>query len=880
MPTSLPDRWHVVKDAFSAAEQLPPPARAAVLASVCGDDQTLQSAVTHLLAVRDTAGVSVLDSAIVQSLVSWSGAEAHTRDGIPRAHTTSPVGSRISHYAIEAEIGAGGMGTVYRAWDVALGRPAAVKLLSASFTPALQERLRREAESCARLQHPAIATFFESGDLETGCFIAMELVDGETLRAKLHGGPMPLDDAVAITCCLLEALSHAHSVGILHRDIKPENIMVTGPRSAKLLDFGLAKDLAPVDSSLAMTESVPAGTIVGTVGYMSPEQIMNGPLDVRTDVFQIGAVLYEALTGRPAFPGATAIERLSAVLARDPSPMEDGTPSDVAAIVRRALQRDPSERYASASTFLLDLRRAMAGESLGDLATGIAVVDFENVTGDAEQAWIGTGIAETIGADLARVSGIRVMPRERVLASMQQRTAPGEASAAAIGRVLACRWVLSGRFIRLGDAVRVMIRLADAPTGQVVMTDTIDGSVAQIFDIQDRVVARTLDALALDRSAPLATRPTVSAYELYSRGRRLFLRLEKGSMDQARLFYEQAVEADPGYAAALSGLARLHAMRFTFTTDRATLDTAAGFARRAIAADPRSADAHNWLGYAQWRLGEPEAAADALARARTLQPDWFSPWYFGSAVAIVRGQAEEALRLVQRAVALEADQRTDESATAGSTSTQPVRSQAPMWSLACLHADAGRYDEAVWCFERSSVIDAGEGGAHWAGFSGYHAECLRRMGLVDRARHLCLEAIADVERSDHMYRDSNRAVCLVTLGRIALQQGDKGAALAAFGQALAHLRGRDRTLAGGFLAVQALAGLAYADRESNAFDQARRLYVERDHFDFSWLHFCWEDVTLLSLARAAAALGRHEEAEHLRRRAVSSGSLEARQPLR
>lgn len=858
-----PERWQFVKEAFHAARGLSPVARATYLASVCGPDDTLNSELAHLLTANDRVGPAFLDSPLVQSVLSSSGADALTAPGDHRPRVVPVVGSRVAHYTIEAELGSGGMGTVYRAWDVALGRSAALKMLSASFTPSVQQRLRREAEACARLQHPAIATFFESGESEGGGFIAMELVEGETLRARLRRGPLATPDALAIAGSLLEALSHAHSVGILHRDIKPENIMVTGLRSAKLLDFGLAKDLAP-DASLAMTETLPAGTIVGTVGYMSPEQITGGALDVRTDVFQVGAVLYEALSGRQAFPGATVIERLAAVLARDPDPLGPEAPGEVVSIVRRALQRELAARYDSASAFLLDLRRVMDGEPVdGDVTASMAVLEFENGTGNLSDAWIGTGIAETIAADMAQVSGVRVLPRERVLAAAGQAVQPPAAHEAAVGRVLGCRWVMGGRFQRLGDALRVTMRLVDAPTGRTVATESCDGYVSHIFELQDRVVKRALDALALEGSQQSVTRPALSAYEMYARGRRLFLRLEKGSMEQARSYYDAAVAAEPDYAAPLAGLAGFHAMRYTFTTDRSSLELAAQLARRAIAADATSADARNWLGYALLRLGEYDDAAEELRQAQQLQPQWFFPHYFGAAVDVVRRRPDDALRLAQCAVALE-----------------PMQSF-PMWFLACVHTDAGRYDEAVWCFERSEVIEhAGAGSAQWAGLAGYHAECLRRMGRLDAARRTCLEALAEVERSDHMYRDSHRGVCLVTLGRIAREQDDRDAARAAYRQALEHLAGRDRTLAGGFLAVQAYAGLAATDGDRQALDAAHRLYTHRERFNFAWLFFCWEESTLLDLARAESRLGNHAVAEELRARALRAGSFEARGPLR
>ncbi|HET7746983.1 MAG TPA: serine/threonine-protein kinase, partial [Vicinamibacteria bacterium] len=245
----------------------------------------------------------------------------------------SPLGRTLGHYRLEARLGAGGMGEVFRARDVALGRPAALKLLPRTLSQDLRARLRREAEAVARLQHPAIATFYETGEEDDETFIAMECVQGTTLRERLRGGAMPVEEGLAVISCVLAALGHAHAAGFLHRDIKPENIMVTGPRTAKLLDFGLALPLGATDAAVEESGSRPtgsvltvAGSVVGTIGYMAPEQIRNEVLDARVDVFQSGAVLYEMLTGQPAFPGRSPAERLAAILTRDPDFAPLGAP--------------------------------------------------------------------------------------------------------------------------------------------------------------------------------------------------------------------------------------------------------------------------------------------------------------------------------------------------------------------------------------------------------------------------------------------------------------------------------------------------------------------------------------------------------------------------
>ena len=769
----------------------------------------------------------------------------------------------VSHYRLERRVGAGGMGEVYLARDLALGRPTALKLLPEGFAPELRLRLLEEAETSARLQHPGIATFYEAGESDGSAFIAMEYVAGETLRSRLKSGSLPLPQAVSITACLLEALGHAHACGILHRDIKPENIMITGERTAKLLDFGIAKRLTDeIDSqTLTMANLTRTGAIVGTLGYMSPEQLNGEPLDARSDLFSLGAVLYEAIVGRPAFPGRTPVEKITAILTKDPPPLaEAGVDPELSAIVARALARDPDQRIRSATAFLNALRQPGGGVAVAALPDTLAVIDLENLSGSHENDWIGSGIAESLAADLARVKGLSVVAREKVLkARSALERAEKRSDALELGLAIGSRWALSGSFQRMGSALRVTVRLTEVSTARVVSTEKIDGKVEGIFDIQDRLAAAIAEGLNLESPTPApepAAPPKLEAFEAYARGRRLWFRLEKGSFEQAGELYAQAVQADPNHAPALSGLAALHAMRFTFTTDPRDLQAAVRCARRAIQVDPQLSDPHVWLGYALWRQGKTEAAV--AEEMKVIELDASNYWgpYFAACVLFVEGRRRETLSMFQRAVEL-----------------GPQHG----WGLLGLgwtHLELDQRSEARWSLEKAVELERRQDQAPTAGVSGFLGEALRRIGELSEARARCLQGLEAVERSDNMYRDTFRGVCLCALGRTALQQNDREAARAAFHQAASHLRGRRRTLGGGSLLVQSLAGLARAGEGAAPLEEAMRLFERRKGFDFSFFWTLTDDVTLLELARAATAVDRNDQARPLLDRARQAGSGE------
>ena len=746
------------------------------------------------------------------------------------------------------------MGEVFLARDLALGRAAAIKVLSSSMAADARARLFREAEASARLQHPAIATFYEAGEDDGIAFLAMEYVEGETLRDRLRRGPLPFAQALSIGGALLEALGHAHAAGVLHRDLKPENVMVTSDNLGKLLDFGIARlrEDAGGESEAATEVALTApGAVIGTLGYMSPEQLKGQPLDERSDVFSFGAVLFEMLAGRPAFPGDTAAARIAAILGAETP--RTGLSPEAAEVVGRALARDPERRHPSAAALLSDLRALASGEMPASLPDTLALVDLQNLSKNADDDWIGSGFAESLAADLSRLPGISLVPREKVRAS-----AAADRDGADLGRALGCRWVLSGAFQHMGRRLRVTAVLTDVTTGDVVFSEKLDGDLDDLFALQDRL--SSLTAERLQAGSPRRENrpaPRIDVFERHARGRRFFHRLEKGTMDHARILFEEAAAVDPAYAPALAGLAAVHAMRFPFQTDRRELEISESYARRAIAADPELAEPRLWLGYSLTRLGRNEEALAQERRAMELDPTSVYAPYFAGFCAANLGRREEGLSLFQQAV--EVDPR-----------------HAFAWlALGWTHLDLGHAAEALWCLERAVALEGETAIGPTAGVAGYLGECLRRSGDLTGARAACLRGLEAVEKSDNMYRDTFRGVGLCALGRTALEQGDAEAAHAAFTQAAAHLRGRPRALGGGHLLVQALAGLSRAGDGAAALDEALGLFGSRQGYSFDMMWTCDEGVTLLELSRAAAPRPRDDEAAALRERAVAAGSREA-----
>jgi len=774
------------------------------------------------------------------------------------------VGRRLTHYLVERRIGAGGMGEVYLARDLALGRNAALKVLRPDLALAgdLTQRLRREAHAFARLQHPWIATFYEADEADGVSFLAMEYVPGETLRARLRRGALQPDRALSVASCLLEALAHAHAAGILHRDLKPENVVAVGEDAAKLLDFGIAArwrvDGAPAAGAAAATAThwgTSEYAAEGTIGYSAPEQMRGLPVDARADVFAAGAVLYEAATGRIAFPGGTPAERMAAVLGDTPAPPSSlGLPPEWDGILKRALAREPAGRYPTAAAFLADVRRLRGGGSAASaLPDTLAVLDFANLSGNPEDAWISSGVAESVASDLARVQGLRVIARERVF---KARAAAGDgADALEVGHLLGCRWILSGGVQRSGVSLRLTARLTEVPTGVVLASEKIDGTLESIFAMQDRLsesVAARLERSAPDLATPTGPEPTVRAYELYARAKRLADRLEKGTFEQAQELFEEAIALEPRHALALAGLAKVHAMKFTYTTDPGELELAAAYGRRSVEADASVAEPHCWLSYALFRQKRYAEAIVEAEQAASLDPSAPYGPYFCACAHAAGGDPRKAAVYFQRTVELDAQHGF-------------------AWlGLGWCHLTLGAVDEAIWCFQRAVALEGSGGLGPTAGAGGSLAEALRARGDLDAARESARSGLTSVDKSDHMYRDTFRGICLISLGRTSIEKKDDEAARAAFGQLIAHVKGRPRALGGGHLMVQGLCGLARASRSEAHLNDAIALITDGTGYDFSWSWACSDHQTYAAVAEACRAFGRHAEAEAWEARARES----------
>jgi serine/threonine protein kinase/tetratricopeptide (TPR) repeat protein len=584
--------------------------------------------------------------------------------GLEESRVTGDLtGRTIAQYRVTAKLGEGGMGQVYRATDTKLKRDVAIKVLPAELTDNEDRRARfeREAQLLAQLQHPNIAAIFGLEEWDGVRAIVMELVEGPTLAERLVAGSLPVNECLSIARQIAEALEEAHGKGIVHRDLKPQNIKVTRAGKVKVLDFGLAKRDATTSGSLldeAATRSfgTRAGTLLGTVGYMAPEQVRGEGVDGRADIFSFGCVLYEMLTGRLAFHRPTAIDTLSAILHEEPVPASRSRrdlPPSADRLLAHCLEKDRARRFASCRE-LIEQLASLGGESVAEAVEvpSLAVLPFADMSAEHDQEYFCEGIAEELLNSLARMRGLRVVSRT---SSFQFKGLAADTRE--IGERLGVRAILEGSVRKAATRLRITVQLVDPKNGYQLWSERYDRELVDVFEIQDDIARRIVEALEVRLvSGEFSGRRDggardANAFDLYLRGMNFFYRGTRRDFEFAQELFQKAIELDARYASPWAGIADCNSQIFReFDRRSPYLERARTAAARALELDPESAPAHASLGFALSLAGQRAAAEEAFRKALQLDPRLFEACYlYASEMLYGWGDLERAAALFERA---------------------------------------------------------------------------------------------------------------------------------------------------------------------------------------------------------------------------------------
>jgi serine/threonine-protein kinase len=675
-------------------------------------------------------------------------------------------GARLGPYEILSPLGAGGMGEVYRARDTRLDRDVAVKVLPEALVSDLEAlaRFEREAKSVAALSHPNILAIHDFGREQGIVYAVMELLEGETLREKLTHD-LPYRKALDYALQIAQGLAAAHARGIVHRDLKPENVFVTRDGLVKILDFGLAKSsgtAGPVDREGSTAGATRPGWILGTPGYMSPEQARGAPADQRSDLFSFGAILYEMLSGERAFRADSDVEMLVAIMRDEPPPLSRPgrpIPPELQDLVLRCLEKDPENRFQSARDLAFALRvlereertpqpSMSGGSGAGPAATSIAVLPFRNMSADPQNEYFSDGMTEEIISALSAIEALRVASRTSSFAFKGR-----DEDVRQIGAALGVRTVLEGSVRQAGRKIRITAQLVDVSDGYHLWSDKYDREIEDIFAVQDeiaRAIAGTLKVRLLPaEEARLTERATgdVEAYNHYLKGRYHFNRREP---PEAIAEFERALAIDPDYTDAHTGLSESYCIYGFYggIDTREAFARARGAAEKARQLDPASADVHLALGlvdhYYGWDFARQERE---LRRAIELAPRSASAYSWLGLMLAFQDRFADALELARQAVALEplsanaqanvawcffGARRLEEAAGEFRRALHiDPKAPYPLWALGLTYQLLGRHADSVASLEKAVDITGRRQTWYLALLGGAYAAAGRRSEALD-----------------------------------------------------------------------------------------------------------------------------------------------------